>query len=169
MFGGMRLPWRVRRYLQAAAGLARRGMAMSRAVNQRNFRQSAAIPFRRRAGELEVLLITSRRSGQWIVPKGLVEPGMSDHDSAAKEAEEEAGVVGQVGTRAVGSLDYHKWGGHCLVAVFDLDVRKELPDWPERGQRQRRWASVAEATELVQNERLREMIATLPGRVDTGD
>ena len=171
----MRFARRVRRLLRAVAGPALRGLAMARATHQKVIRQSAAIPYRRRRGgsrqdtTLEVLLITSRRSGHWIVPKGLVEPGMTEHDSAAKEAEEEAGVVGRVGTRPVGSFEYHKWGGRCHVAVFDLEVSRELPDWPERGQRQRRWASVPEACDLVHNDRLRALIATLPDRLARGD
>ena len=130
------------------------------------YRQSGVIPYRRgEGGRLEVLLITSRRSGQWIVPKGLVAPDMTEHDSAAKEAREEAGVVGAVGERAIGSFEYEKWGGVCHVNVFDLRVEGELHAWPEQGQRERRWTSVDEAAGLVQIEDLARMIRTLPTRL----
>lgn len=132
---------------------------------RRVIRQSAAIPFRRRGGRLEVLLITSMSRGAWIVPKGLVESDLSDADSAAKEAEEEAGVRGRVGHKAVGSYEYQKWGGTCVVRVFDLEVEAELDDWPERRDRRRRWTRVDEAAEAVENKRLRKMIQQLPDRV----
>ena len=67
---------------------------------------------------------------------------MTEHDSAAKEAREEAGVVGNVGTRAVGSFEYEKWGGVCHVSVFDLHVTSELDAWPEKADRERRWVTV---------------------------
>jgi 8-oxo-dGTP pyrophosphatase MutT (NUDIX family) len=129
--------------------------------------QSAAIPYRWRDGRLEVLLITSLRNGDWIVPKGLVEPDMSEFDSAAKEAREEAGVVGRVGTRAVGSFEYEKWGGICHVVVFDLEVESELDSWPEKDHRDRRWAPAADAARLVKRRELAQMIGKLPGRISS--
>jgi 8-oxo-dGTP pyrophosphatase MutT (NUDIX family) len=117
----------VRRMIRRAARSVSRAISMASPARQKLFRQSGVIPYRRRRdGQLEVLLITSRRSAQWIVPKGLVEPDMTEQDSAAKEAREEAGVVGRVGTRVVGAFEYEKWGGVCHVSVFDLHVTSEL-------------------------------------------
>ena len=156
----------VRRLIRRAARSVGRAVSTASPNRHKLFRQSGVIPFRRRAnGQLEVLLITSRRSGQWIVPKGLVEPDMTEHDSAAKEAREEAGVVGNVGTRAVGSFEYEKWGGMCHVSVFDLQVESELDAWPEKGQRERRWTAVHEAAGLVAIEDLSRLIRNLPARV----
>lgn len=137
---------------------------------QRRIRQSAVIPFRRRpGGGLEVLLITSIRRGAWIVPKGMVEPRLSEAESAAKEAHEEAGVLGRVvGRGPVGSYAYEKWGGAYEVAVFDLEVERELDAWPERDVRRRRWVGVEEAAGAVENEELRKMITDLPRRVGIG-
>jgi phosphohistidine phosphatase len=134
---------------------------------QKRFRQSAVIPYRRqgRGGELEVLLITSIRRGAWIVPKGMVEPDLTEAESAAKEAREEAGVLGRVGREPVGSYTYEKWGGTCEVTVFDLEVQRELGDWPERDVRRRRWARTDDAVEAVENDRLKRMIAGLPARL----
>jgi 8-oxo-dGTP pyrophosphatase MutT (NUDIX family) len=156
----------VRRIIRRAARSVGRAVSLSSPIRQKLFRQSGVIPYRRRRdGQLEVLLITSRRSGQWIVPKGLVEPDMTEHASAAKEAREEAGVVGTVGTRAVGAFEYEKWGGVCHVSVFDLHVTSELDAWPEKGQRDRRWVDLAEAEKLVSIDDLARMIERLPKRI----
>lgn len=138
---------------------------MARGVNAKVIRQSAVIPYRWQGERLRVLLVTSRRSRDWIVPKGLVEPDMTEHDSAAKEAHEEAGVIGDVGTEAVGSFEYEKWGGVCVVRVFDMEVRRELSDWAEKADRSRKWVDVEEAASLVKHAALGELIAGLPSRL----
>jgi 8-oxo-dGTP pyrophosphatase MutT (NUDIX family) len=129
------------------------------------YRQSGAIPYRVRKGELTVLLVTSRSRGNWIVPKGMVEPDMTPHDSAAKEAEEEAGVLGRVASVPAGSFRHRKGGVDWTVDVYDLEVKKELDDWLEKGHRRRRWAGVEEAVTLVENDDLRDLIAGLPDRL----
>ena len=82
------------------------------------YRQSAVLPYRRRDGNLEVLLITSRGGRRWVLPKGIVEPGMTAPVSAAKEAREEAGIEGAVSERVLGSYRQDKWGGTCRIEVF---------------------------------------------------
>jgi 8-oxo-dGTP pyrophosphatase MutT (NUDIX family) len=67
------------------------------------YQQSGVIPYRRVQNQLEILLITSIRRGRWIIPKGLVEPHLSPAESACQEAWEEAGVVGQVDSKPLGS------------------------------------------------------------------
>lgn len=129
-------------------------------------RQSAVIPYRATAAGVEVLLITSRGRGDWIVPKGYVEDGMSEADSAAKEAWEEAGVRGKVASAsAVGSFAVEKLGVVWHVAVYDFEVCTVADAWPEHGERERRWASVAEAASLVRRAELRDLIQQLPVRV----
>jgi 8-oxo-dGTP pyrophosphatase MutT (NUDIX family) len=123
------------------------------------YEQSAVVPYRRRAGELEVLLITSIRRGRWIVPKGLVEPDMSPPESAANEAYEEAGVRGRVDPRAIGEYSFSKWGGVCEVQVFLMEVTEVFDHWLESDVRERQWAAAAEALELVEDVALRELIA----------
>lgn len=125
------------------------------------YRQSAALPYRWQGDHLEVLLITTRR-GRWIVPKGIVEPGLSPQASASKEALEEAGVQGDIAEAALGSYRRQKWGGTCDVAVYPLRVSRELQDWVESGFRQRRWLSIQDALRSVDEEGLREVIARLP-------
>src|SRR6476619_2038868 len=69
--------------------------------------QYAALPFRLNGKtRTEVMLVTSRETRRWIIPKGWPHKGKAPHDSAAREAFEEAGVVGAVGKRAVGSFPY---------------------------------------------------------------
>jgi phosphohistidine phosphatase SixA len=126
------------------------------------YRQSAVLPYRRRYGDLEVLLITSRGKGRWILPKGIVEPGLTAAESAAKEALEEAGVEGIMADAPLGSYRYEKWGGICDVDVYPLLVSDELADWPESGVRRRRWLPVPEAAQEVEVEGLGEIIGRLP-------
>lgn len=126
------------------------------------YRQSAALPYRWSNGELEVLLITSRGGKRWIVPKGIVEPGLSPQSSAAKETLEEAGVRGDVADDALGSYFRQKWGGTCEVGVYPLCVSEELADWPESGFRQRRWMSVPDALSHVDEDGLRSVVSLLP-------
>jgi 8-oxo-dGTP pyrophosphatase MutT (NUDIX family) len=118
-------------------------------------RQCAALPFVWDGGELRVLLVTSRETRRWVLPKGWMEKRLSPHALAAKEALEEAGVLGEVERRPVGRYDYLKRGPRdrvtpCSVRVFPLRVERLLDDWPERRQRQRRWFSPAEAAAAVE-------------------
>ena len=126
------------------------------------YRQSAALPFREHGDDLEVLLVTSRKGKRWILPKGIVEPGFTPKASAAKEAREEAGVVGGMASEPIGSYRYRKWGGTCHVDVYPLRVRREMDDWPESGFRRRCWQPVATALLTVDDAGLREVIARLP-------
>ena len=115
--------------------------------------QVAAVPLRANArGDLEVLLVTTRGSGRWTVPKGWPMRGLSDHDAAAREAFEEAGVTGRVSPQPIGSFDYTKRnaaGERFTVTLYRLDVEREVRRFRERGQRKRRWVSPAEAATLV--------------------
>jgi 8-oxo-dGTP pyrophosphatase MutT (NUDIX family) len=114
----------------------------------------------------EVMLITSRETRRWIIPKGWPQKGKAPHDSAAREAFEEAGVVGAVGKRAVGSFPYQKRlknGGLtvCEVHVFPLRVRRQSKEWPEKEQREVKWLSAKEAAETVKEPMLGEIIRRL--------
>ena len=108
-----------------------------------------------RGRTLRILLVTSRETRRWVLPKGWREKGLAPHRLAAKEAFEEAGVVGEVQRRPIGRYDYLKRGPRarvtpCCVRVFPLRVERLLDDWPERRQRQRRWFSPAEAALAVE-------------------
>ena len=129
------------------------------------YRQSAVLPYRLRDGDPEVLLITSRGGRRWVLPKGIVEPGMTAPASAAKEAREEAGIEGAVSKRSLGSYRQAKWGGTCRIEVFPLRVTAEFADWPEAGIRRREWLPLSAAIERVGSKKLRRIIESLPARL----
>lgn len=121
--------------------------------------QAGAIPFRRTEdGHIEVMLITSSSARKWIIPKGNREPLMPLHECAAMEAFEEAGVMGPVSPRSIGSWRYDKRGMVRQVEVFPLEARQVLSLWPERGYRRRRWMPTAEAADRIAYPDLAEFI-----------
>jgi len=127
-------------------------------------RQVAALPWRRGADGIEVLLVTSRETRRWVTPKGGRMPGKTDAEAAAQEALEEAGVEGVVGPEPVGTFRYLKvlkrraprW---CVVALYGLEVRAEHAGWQEQGQRERRWMPREEAAASVDEPDLKALIA----------
>ena len=114
------------------------------------YRQSGVVPVH----DGKIVLVTARKSNRWIIPKGIVEKGMSPEDSAAKEAYEEAGVVGSVGKKELGRFSYPKWGGICTVGVYPFSVEKLLDEWEEMHMRKRRIVSVSEAVQMVDHDEL---------------
>ena len=116
-------------------------------------RQVAALPVRYGAhGAIEVLIISTRGSGRWTVPKGWPMRGRSDAEAAAQEAYEEAGVRGTVTTEPIGTFAYVKRRNEAetlLVTVYRLDVTSHVRRWRERGQRKQRWLPVAAAADCV--------------------
>lgn len=121
--------------------------------------QYAALPFRTVESQVQVLLVTSRETKRWILPKGRPEKKVPARNVAAQEAYEEAGVVGLVSAKSIGGFPSAKRLRSGLevptwVRVFLLDVEKELDDWPERDERERRWVTPAEATSLVSDQGL---------------
>jgi phosphohistidine phosphatase len=124
------------------------------------YRQSAAIPVRRSADGVQVLLVTSRSGKRWIVPKGIVEKQLTPAESAAKEAWEEAGVRGALLPGPIGSYRYEKWGGTCTVEVFVLRVEEWADQWPEP-ERRRRWAGLEEAAGEVREPDLAALVRTV--------
>ena len=132
--------------------------------------QYAALPWRRdAAGRIEVMLITSRETRRWVIPKGWPITGLDPGASAAQEALEEAGITGEVWAEPVGGYDYEKRlkNGRLQpveVEVFPLAVVEERDAWPEKGQRERRWFAAAEAADLVAEPRLAELIREFGGR-----
>jgi 8-oxo-dGTP pyrophosphatase MutT (NUDIX family) len=121
--------------------------------------QLAALPYRQVEGRLEVLLVTSRETRRWIIPKGWAEKGTKPHDMAAREAFEEAGVRGKVGKRPHGSYRYEK----RLTAKrsVECEVEQELADWPEKGERERRWLSPSQAALDISESGLVAMLLSL--------
>jgi 8-oxo-dGTP pyrophosphatase MutT (NUDIX family) len=119
----------------------------------------------------EVMLVTSRETHRWIIPKGWPQKGKAPHDSAAGEAFEEAGVVGAIGKRSVGSFPYQKRLKNgvvtvCEVHVFPLRVRRQSKHWPEKEQREVKWLSAKDAARTVNEPMLSEIIRRLAQTVD---
>lgn len=115
------------------------------------------------ASGVEILLVTSRDTGRWVLPKGNRMALLSAHRAAAREAEEEAGVRGTVGKKPLGTYHYAKWRGEdaydvAEVTVYALQVTDELSRWKEQGQRERSWVSRADAAEMVEEPELRALI-----------
>lgn len=125
------------------------------------FNQSGVVPYRIAGNEVEVLLITSRRRKRWIIPKGIVEPDLSPAESAAKEALEEAGVTGILHPDEIGEYAYEKWGGVCHVKVFLLQVTQVLDSWEESFLRDRRWLSLPDAIELIEERDLQNILRSI--------
>ncbi len=124
--------------------------------------QYGAIPYRMADEGLRVLLVTSRETRRWVIPRGNPMRGRKPHKAAAIEAFEEAGVVGRIRSKALGSFLYDKIRANgaqpCSVKVFPLKVREIREEWPEAHERERRWFSPEDAADLVQEPGLAELL-----------
>jgi 8-oxo-dGTP pyrophosphatase MutT (NUDIX family) len=126
--------------------------------------QTGALPWRLSTKNgIEVLLVTGRRSGRWTIPKGWPMPRKSLAEAAAQEAFEEAGVRGTIDPKPIGTFRHVKQQlGVCdlevNIVVHPLWVDRELPTWPELGQRKRKWFSAKEAARRVDSPELSDLI-----------
>ena len=128
--------------------------------------QYAALPYRVGSDGLKILLITSRGSGRWIIPKGWPIAGLSPSKSAAREALEEAGVTGNISADGIGTYRYDKRFSdgtlqHCDVEVFALEVLVERDKWPEQHERRREWLSVEDASARISEAVVRPLMQKL--------
>ena len=134
--------------------------------------QYAALCYRvkKKTGHLEILLLTSRDTGRWVIPKGWPMPGKLSHEVAAREAYEEAGVRGVVETEPLGSFGYDKVLKDgiqvpCRVQVYALEVNELVKNFKEKGERSMEWVSFEEAAERVREPELRDLILAFPRRM----
>lgn len=130
-------------------------------INHRQ--QYAALPWRAGKTGVEILLITSRETRRWVIPKGWPMITLPAHEAAAQEAWEEAGVRGEIAEAPVGAFRYRKRmksgpPQRCRVDVYPMTVAVEEKDWPEKRQRQRRWVPALEAARMVEEPGLRILI-----------
>lgn len=137
------------------------GKENNKASRETKFDQSAVIPYRLKDGLLEILLITSIRKKNWIVPKGFIESHLSPYDSAKKEAYEEAGVRGGTDTIALGSYKRKKYGGELLIQIFSMKVARQEKQYPEKYLRKRKWFPLNKAVEKTDNPEIAKMIRKL--------
>ena len=133
--------------------------------------QYGALPYRLGDDDaIKVLLVTSRETKRWIIPKGWPIKGLKPSKAAAREAYEEAGVRGRIAGRAFGHyvcerrLEDSVTTVPCQVEVFPLLVKRQSKDWPESKQRTRHWFPAVEAAELVDNDQLHNLIRELGTR-----
>jgi 8-oxo-dGTP pyrophosphatase MutT (NUDIX family) len=129
------------------------------------YEQYAAICYRNhpKLGVPEVLVVTSRESGRWIIPKGWPIKGKKPHEVAAIEAFEEAGVRGKIKKKRFGFFTYLKQLPNdsrvpCIVQLHLLEVEKTFENFPERGQRLSEWVSFTEAARRVREPELKGLL-----------
>ena len=124
--------------------------------------QYAALPYRRDE-TIEILLLSSRETRRWVLPKGWPMKGRKPRAAAAREAREEAGIVGKIGKASIGVYHYVKrmkngTAQRCAVTVFPLKVKRQRKNWPEKGERIYRWFPINKAVKAVEEPELRDMI-----------
>ena len=126
--------------------------------------QFAALCYRVKRGKVQILLVTSRGTKRWIVPKGWPMAGVSAKEAALREAWEEAGVQEyEVEQSPVGAFDYDKhldegYDAPVEAQVFLLKVTKLADTYPESHERQRKWVSASEAANMVQEPGLKALL-----------
>ncbi|WP_164468278.1 NUDIX hydrolase [Caulobacter vibrioides] len=131
-------------------------------------RQVAALPWRGEGDALRILLVSSRETRRWVIPKGWPMKGRTDPQAAAQEAYEEAGLKGAIAPRPFGEYPYLKrlkngQARMVKVDVYPLEVKETLAAWPEQGQRTLEWMTPVEAALAVQEPELRDLIARFAG------
>jgi ADP-ribose pyrophosphatase YjhB (NUDIX family) len=129
-------------------------------------RQYGVIPYRLARDRIEILLITSRNTRRWVVPKGWPIGRKHPREVARVEALEEAGLEGTLGQRSLGFFHYAKRLKDglvviCRVEVFALAVERQLKTWAESDERKRRWFAAEQAVEAVREDELKALIAAL--------
>jgi len=126
-----------------------------------HFDQSGVIPYRKKNGRIEVLLVTSIRRKNWIIPKGFIEYHLTPFQSAKKEAFEEAGVRGGKATKILGSYTVRKNGSELLTKIYSMKVTRVFKDYPEKNLRKRKWFSIYDAAKKVDIDELATIIRRL--------
>jgi len=124
--------------------------------------QVAALPWRRTKSGIEIMLITSRAQGRWVLPKGWPETGEELCTAAAREAHEEAGLLGAISSSMAGHYVYLKTMDdgdlRCEVMVYPLEVGATASKWKEKGKRRRKWFAPEKAADSVAEPELSQLI-----------
>ena len=139
---------------------------MATPKNDKSRQQFAALPYKFDNGKLRILLVTSRETKRWVLPKGWPEKDLAPHEAAEREALEEAGVLGLTGDEPLSTFHYYKRLSlaktkRCVVEVYPLLVLEELEEWPEQHERQREWMTPEEAAKRVEEGGLKKLLLRL--------
>lgn len=132
----------------------------------RTIRQIAVLPYRtNEAGLTELMLITSRDTKRWVLPKGNRIKGLKSHEAASHEAYEEAGLIGIACPFAIGTYEYRKYrkdgtSRPAIVDIFPFSVTAQLDEWPEQDERDVRWFMPADAAAAVDEPELKDILST---------
>ena len=132
-------------------------------ANAATHTQVAALCYRMRKGKPQVLMVTSRDTGRWILPKGWTMKGKTGSEAAAIEAWEEAGVQGKIASEPVGVYSYLKLRDKapdlpCMVLVYPLCVEKLSARFPEHRQRRLKWMGRTKASKSVREPELAALL-----------
>ena len=133
--------------------------------------QAGAIPYRIVEGQVVFLMITSRRSANWVFPKGSIEKGQTPAETAAREAFEEAGIRGKVGDAPVGAYLHprnNEEESMVRVQLFPMLVTEQLDTWPEEPQRFRHWALLPQVKSLMASRKAARIAAEFSRRILSG-
>jgi 8-oxo-dGTP pyrophosphatase MutT (NUDIX family) len=155
--------------------MPKKSKLIQRARKAKLIRQVAAIPFRlNEDGKPEVMLVTSRSTQRFIIPKGWPMKGKSNPKVAAIEARQEAGVTGKVLDEPIGSYSYWKRLADCFVpvevTVYVVNVEDVASKWDEQRERRRAWLGIGDAVALIDEPELAAIIAQadFPALLDSG-
>jgi 8-oxo-dGTP pyrophosphatase MutT (NUDIX family) len=127
--------------------------------------QVCTVPFRWKGQQPEVCLITSLKNGRWIFPKGIIDPGESNRESALKEALEEAGLHGEIVGEPLGNYEDFKWGRKLRVTVLLMEVTQCDDNWLEDDVRERCWLSPENASAMLSKRVLRSFVKKALSRI----
>lgn len=125
--------------------------------------QFAALCYRVVKDKVQVLVISSRGTGRWILPKGWPMDGKTPAQAALQEAWEEAGVIGKVVSAPLGLYSYQKVQDHahdfpCIAVVYAVKVKSLSKDFPEAGERRVKWVGRKKAAQLVDEPELSQIL-----------
>lgn len=129
--------------------------------------QIAALPLQwDRKKQVRILMVTSRDTGRWVLPKGWVMEATTPWAAAEIEALEEAGAIGFIANETIGVYHYDKildngTALRCRVEVYPMLIERLKRNWKERYERRRRWFTAKGAAKRVNEPELSEMLRTL--------
>jgi len=128
----------------------------------KRIQQSGSAPYIIYGSEIRVMLVTPSTGGGWILPKGNIAKRMDTLKSAAKEALEEAGVVGVCENHVLGIVNINKTPDDIAsIHIYPLAIERILPRWEEEGIRSRRLFLIDQAIRIMKTEESAEVLRNL--------